>query len=139
MTAVKTFLPLVLCSCLFLCGVSASAKKSSSSKADPAGIYHADHRELVSHENQWPFEVVNYMDLIAECMGIDRPDMFKRLKLMQDADAIVAETMEMIATHDMDLESVRDAVLRYLLGDQFLPIDRAKHPAPGPHMDHGAQ
>ena len=104
-----------------------------------AGIYHADHRELVSHENQWPFEVVNYMDLIAECMGIDRPDMFKRLKLMQDVDAIVAETMEMIATYDMDLASVRDAVLRYLLGDQILPIERARHPAPGSHMSHGAQ
>ncbi len=100
-----------------------------------AGVYHADHRELSSHQDQWPFEVVNYMELIAESMGIERPDMFKRLKLMQDADAIVTECKEMIAIHGLDPEKVRDTVLTYLLGDQILPIDRALHPASQPDLD----
>jgi len=95
-----------------------------------AGIFHAEHRELSGHQDQWPFDVVNYMELLAESMGLDRPDMFKRLKLMQDADAIVADCQAMIETHAMDAEEVRDAVVTYLLGDQILPLDRAKHPAP---------
>ena len=93
-----------------------------------ASVYHADHRELASHEDQWSFEVVNYMELIADSMGLDRPDLFKRLKLMQDADAIVADSREQIAAHGLDVEEVRDAVVKYLLGDQILPIDPALHP-----------
>ncbi len=53
-----------------------------------AGIYHACHRELCSHERDWPFEVVNFLELVGESMGLQRPDLFKRLKLMQDVDAI---------------------------------------------------
>lgn len=94
-----------------------------------AGVYHADHRELSSHQDQWPFEIVNYMELLAESLGIDRPDTFKRLKLMQDADAIVAETRDNAALHGMDAEAVRDAVVTYLLGEQILPVDRSRHPA----------
>ena len=57
-----------------------------------AGVYHACHRELCSHERDWPFEVVNFLELVGESMGLTRPDLFKRLKLMQDVDAILAET-----------------------------------------------
>lgn len=93
-----------------------------------AGIYHADHRELVSHENQWPFEIINYMELIGESMGLNRPDLFKRLKLMQDVDAIMAESKDMIETYGLDMEEVRDVVMIDMLNDQYLPIDRRLHP-----------
>lgn len=95
-----------------------------------AGIYHADHRELASHENQWPFEIVNYMELIGESMGLVRADLFKRLKLMQDVDAILAESKDMIETYGLDLEEVREVVLNDMLNDQYLPIDRKLHPSP---------
>ncbi len=94
-----------------------------------AGIFHADHRELVSHENQWPFEIINYMELIGQSMGLNRPDLFKRLKLMQDVDAIVAETHDLIEVHNLDLEEVRDVILKDILEDQYLPLDRTQHPA----------
>lgn len=93
-----------------------------------ASVYHADHRELASHEDQWSFEVVNYMELIADSIGLNRPDLFKRLKLMQDADAIIADSHELIDAHGLDTEEVRDAVLIYLIGDQILPIDPTLHP-----------
>jgi heterodisulfide reductase subunit D len=41
-----------------------------------AGIYHACHRELCSHERDWPFEVVNFLELVGESMGLARPDLF---------------------------------------------------------------
>jgi len=94
-----------------------------------AGVYHADHRELTSHQNQWPFEIVNYMELIGESLGLSRPDIFKRMKLMQDADAIISDARELIETYKLDPEEVRDVVINDLLGDQHLPIDRALHPA----------
>ena len=70
------------------------------------------------------------MELIADSMDLDRPDLFKRLKLMQDADAIIADSYEQIAAHGLDADEVRDAVVKYLLGDQILPVDPALHPKP---------
>ena len=49
---------------------------------------------------------------------------------MQDADAIIADSYEQIAAHGLDAEEVRDAVVKYLLGDQILPVDPALHPKP---------
>jgi Fe-S oxidoreductase len=86
-----------------------------------ASIYHADHRELSPHEGHRPFEIINYMELIGESMGISRPDLFKRLKLMQDTDAILAEAKDLIDTHNLSLEEVREVVLKDMIGEQYLP------------------
>lgn len=90
-------------------------------------VFHADHREISSHESTWPFEIVNYMELIGESMGIRHDDIFKRLKAMQDVDAIVAEAADTIAEHGLDLEQARNAVAEIMLAEQHLPIDRARH------------
>ena len=87
-----------------------------------AGVYHACHRELCSHEKDWPFEVVNFLELVAESMGITRPDVFKRLKIMQDVDAVLADTMPLIEANGLDLEEARTVVLRDMLGEQPLPL-----------------
>lgn len=94
-----------------------------------AGIFHADHRELVSHQNAWPFEIVNYMELVGESLGLHHPDLFKRLKLMADVDAILKETADQIAVHGLDPEEVREVILADIIGEQILPRDRALHPA----------
>src|ERR1700712_3543842 len=87
-----------------------------------AGIYHACHRELCSHERDWPFEVVNFLELVGESMGLHRPDLFKRLKIMQDVDAILLDTLPLLATNGLDLEEARDVILRDMLGEQPLPL-----------------
>ncbi|HVC60481.1 MAG TPA: (Fe-S)-binding protein [Acetobacteraceae bacterium] len=89
-----------------------------------AGIYHACHRELCSHERDWPFEVVNFLELVGESMGLTRPDLFKRLKLMQDVDAVLADAAPMIAAHHLDLDEARAVVLSDMLGEQPLPLMR---------------
>ncbi len=90
-------------------------------------VFHADHREISSHESAWPFEIVNYMDLIGESVGVHRDDLFKRLKAMQDVDAIVTEAADTIAEHGMTLDQARDAVAD-MLAEQILPLDRDRHP-----------
>ena len=89
-----------------------------------AGIYHACHRELCSHERDWPFEVVNFLELVGQSMGLTRPDLFKRLKLMQDVDAILAETAPMIETHHLDLDEARAIIAKDMLAEQPLPLGR---------------
>ena len=87
-----------------------------------AGIYHACHRELCGHERDWPFDVVNFLELLGESMGLARPDVFKRLKIMQDVDAILADAAPLIGTNHLDLEEARTIVLNEMLGDQPLPL-----------------
>jgi Fe-S oxidoreductase len=87
-----------------------------------AGIYHACHRELCSHERDWPFEVVNFLELVGESMGLSRPDLFKRLKVMQDVDAILADVGPMLGVNGVDLEEARDVILRDMLGEQPLAL-----------------
>jgi Fe-S oxidoreductase len=91
-----------------------------------AGVYHACHRELCSHETDWPFEVVNFLELLGESMSIRREDQFKRLKKMQDADAILAEVMDLVEQHGLGLEEVRAVIEKDLLGEQPLPLRSAE-------------
>ncbi|MGH7042751.1 MAG: heterodisulfide reductase-related iron-sulfur binding cluster [Acetobacteraceae bacterium] len=80
-----------------------------------AGIYHACHRELCSHEQDWPFAVVNFMELVGESMGLHRPDLFKRLKLMGDVDAILAEAAPTMEANRVSLDEARAVVIGQLL------------------------
>jgi Fe-S oxidoreductase len=75
-----------------------------------ASIFHACHRELVQFQPQVAFELVNFMELLGESMGLHVPDLYKRLSLMADIDAVIADSAELIAAHGLDLETVRDVV-----------------------------
>lgn len=80
-----------------------------------ASIFHACHRELVAYQPQVSFELLNFMELIGEAMGIHIPDLYKRLKLMGDIDQIIADTSDLIAAHQLDLDTVRDEIAADLL------------------------
>ena len=60
-------------------------------------VYHSDHRELCAHERDWPFRIINILEVVGESMGLHRQDRYKELKIMQDADQIVAECSDLIA------------------------------------------
>ena len=75
-----------------------------------ASIFHACHRELVQYQPQVSFELVNFMELIGESMGIHIPDLYKRLRLIGDIDTIIADTADLIAAHRLDLDTVRDVL-----------------------------
>jgi hypothetical protein len=65
---------------------------------------------------------VNFLELLGESMGFRREDRFKRLKKMQDTDAILAEVMDLIEEHGLALDEVRAVVEKDLLGEQPLPL-----------------
>ena len=76
-----------------------------------ATIYHACHREMCDAGEGRSFEVVNFMEILGEGLGLHAEDLYKRLKQMRDIDEIVAETAPLAAAHGLDLETVRDALL----------------------------
>jgi len=88
-------------------------------------VYHSDHRELCAHERDWPFRIINVLEVVGESMGLHRDDRYKQLKLMQDADQIVAECRDLIAQHSLDAAVARSVVAKGMLGDQPLPLKSA--------------
>jgi len=84
-------------------------------------VYHADHRRLCAHERDWPFQILNALEIIGASMGLVHEDHYKRLKVMQDADAILADCSDLIAHHGLDRETARAAVAG-VLDEQPLPL-----------------
>ena len=91
-------------------------------------IYHSEHRELCAHERDWPFRIVNLLELVGESMGLARQDRYKELKILQDADLIMSECSDLIARHGLDAGKVRDVVIKGMLGDQPLPLKPGPRP-----------
>ena len=85
-------------------------------------VYHSEHRELCAHERDWPFQIVNLLELVGASMGLQRGDRYKELKIMQDADQIISECGDLIAQHALDPAKARDIVVKAMLGDQPLPL-----------------
>ena len=85
-------------------------------------VYHSDHRELCAHERDWPFRIINILEIIGESMGLHQHDRFKQLKVMQNADQIVAECSDLIVRHGLNADTAREVVVNAMLGDQPLPL-----------------
>ena len=91
-------------------------------------VYHSDHRELCAHERDWPFRIINILEVVGESMGLHRADRFKQLKMMQDADLIVAECRDLIAQHAIDVGTARSVVVKAMIEDQPLPLKGGPRP-----------
>ena len=84
-------------------------------------VYHIDHRELCAHERDWPFQILNVLEVIGASMGIAYPDHYKRLKLLQDVDLVMAECRDLLARHGIAEETAR-ASIRAMLDEQPLAL-----------------
>lgn len=80
-----------------------------------ASIFHGCHRELIKFQPQVSFETLNFMELIGESMGMHIPDLYKRLRMLGDIDAILADTADLIDAYRLDLDTVRDVLAKDVL------------------------
>jgi Fe-S oxidoreductase len=87
-------------------------------------VYHVDHRELCAHERDWPFRIINVLEVVGASMGIAYPDHYKRLKLLQDVDLVMAECRDLLAHHGVAEEAAR-ASIRAMFDEQPLPLQRS--------------
>jgi heterodisulfide reductase subunit D len=65
--------------------------------------------------------IINVLEIVGESMGLHHDDDFKRLKLMQDVEAIAADCQDLIAQHGLDMTSTR-AAIQAMLDEQPLPL-----------------
>jgi Fe-S oxidoreductase len=85
-------------------------------------VYHSDHRELCAHERDWPFKILNILEIVGESMGFRQEDHYKNLKMKQDVDAIVADAADLMKRHGVNLDTARKVIVNGMLGDQPLPL-----------------
>ncbi len=84
-------------------------------------VYHSDHRELCAHEGERPFRIMNMYEIVGASMGLHRDDHYKRLKMMQDADAILADCADLLRAHGLDAQTTRSAIVA-MLEEQPAPL-----------------
>jgi DnaJ-domain-containing protein 1 len=64
-------------------------------------------------------------EIVGASMGLQRDDRFKQMKMMQDADAILADCRDLIEAHGLDIEATR-AAIRAMLDEQPAPLRVAR-------------
>jgi len=84
-------------------------------------VYHSDHRALCAHERDWPFRIMNMYEIVGLSMGLHYDDRFKRMKMMQDADAILVDCRDLVEAHGLDPETTRLAI-QSMLKEQPAPL-----------------
>jgi heterodisulfide reductase subunit D len=89
-------------------------------------VYHSDHRELCAHERDWPFKIMNILEVVGESMGLSQDDHYKALKIKQDVDAIIADSGDLLKQHGVNLDTARKVIVNGMLGDQPLPLQGAR-------------
>jgi Fe-S oxidoreductase len=84
-------------------------------------VYHPDHRELCAHERDFPFRIVNLLEIVGESMGLAQEDRFKRLKKLQDVELILKETHDLLTHHRVKEEAARQSI-QAMLDEQPTPL-----------------
>ena len=84
-------------------------------------IYHTDHRELCAHERDWPFRIMNLLEIVGASMGLHQVDRYKQLKMLQNVDAALADCSDLMARHGLDWETARSVVVG-MMQEQPLPL-----------------
>jgi len=78
-----------------------------------ATIYHSCQREICHEEGGYAFDVINYVTLLAEAMGLPQgEDWFKRQRLAGDPEATFAEIQPWVEARGLDAERVRDVLTK---------------------------
>jgi heterodisulfide reductase subunit D len=76
---------------------------------------------LCAHERDWPFRIMNMYEIVGASMGLHHDDHYKRLKIMQDADAILLDCRDLMQKHGLDVETTRLAI-QAMLNEQPAPL-----------------
>src|SRR5262249_46932479 len=84
-------------------------------------VYHPDHRELCAHERDFPFRIINLLEIVGESMGLAQDDRFKRLKKLQDVELILDETRDLLTHHRVKEDAARQSI-KAMVDEQPAPL-----------------
>jgi heterodisulfide reductase subunit D len=74
-----------------------------------ADLYHSCHRDLCGFESEYPFRIVNWTSLLVEALGLpSHEDRFKRYRLLQDVQAVLADAQDFIRVNNLDPKALEE-------------------------------
>jgi Fe-S oxidoreductase len=92
-----------------------------------ATIYHGCQRYLCVFEPESPIAIEHYLSVFGRGLGIEFEDKFKKYRLWQDPERVLAETTPCQRANNVDAERARAVVL-----EAFGPLPAARGPAGSP-------
>jgi Fe-S oxidoreductase len=78
--------------------------------------YHSCQRDLCAEEQDYGFEVKNFVTLLGEALGVDQyEDMYKRFRILGNVDKIVDSAAPFMKMNHIDVEAARRVISAELL------------------------
>jgi Fe-S oxidoreductase len=77
-----------------------------------ATAYHSCQREICHEQGRWPLEVVNWVTLLGEALGIVHDDVYKRHRLLADPEASFEELRQAAEAQGLDPARVREVLVK---------------------------
>ena len=74
-----------------------------------------------------PFKIMNMLEIVGASMGLHHDDVYKRLKIMNDVEAIAADCQDLAEKHKLDPATMR-AAIKSMLEEQPLPLRSTAQP-----------
>jgi Fe-S oxidoreductase len=86
-------------------------KEAAQTKADVlANVCHHCHNVFVGEEDKYSYSVKNYISLVAEALGMEREDTFKKYKQMKNLDDILEDIDKRIDKSPFTRETIIEAL-----------------------------
>lgn len=94
-------------------------------------IYHGCHRQLCGAEGQYPYEVKNFTDVLAEAMGRGRPDLYKAYKIGGDVFEAVNSASEFLQQNGVKIQGHEELLRQEIFGEPGISGITGLKPATG--------
>jgi hypothetical protein len=75
-----------------------------------ATLYHGCQRLICAYEEQYPLAIEHYLSVFARAVGIEHPDKYKKYRLWQDPDRVLADMAPCMQASDLAPEGARMVV-----------------------------
>lgn len=80
-------------------------------------IYHGCHRQLCGAEGQYPYEVLNFTDILAQALGGGRPDLYKAYKKGGDVHDAVRSAEEFLRQNGVRVTGHEELLTQEIFGE----------------------
>jgi Fe-S oxidoreductase len=93
--------------------VTAICRRAAEAGADVlATIYHSCQREICHEQGRWPLQIVNWVSLLGEAMGIVHDDVYKHYRLLANPEVAFQELSEAAEAHGLDPARVYEVLAK---------------------------
>ena len=77
-----------------------------------ATVYHGCQRTICEYEDKYPFSIEHYLSVFARALGIEHEDTYKKYRLWQDPERVLAEMAPCMQANGVSVDEAQQVVKR---------------------------